>query len=941
MARLEYDGNIGRVFMNEGASEVVTAGRLPDPQRLAIVGTADIRRQSQTLGGELDRWRTNAGYEDLPVLKGAYEDQYRLVTQAMQGGNTPALIGNASDSESIIASHLATATAFAAVPNFAALRFAKVAALQQAAGMEYGEALEKARQALDTARKQGIPQTTPADYLPQAIILGIAKKAAAGVEIPSPKEIAHAISADPSLLKDYALVLPESQRAEFLEAFPESRRAEISLQLDRAVSEVLNKRVISDEADVTQRDAVKDRVQQAFEESLVKLKTADGEVPRSLEGRPIGHRWTSKQLTETVINLGEEDSLRLLRDLSEGTTRELKELNKQHKKLPPDARAHALGPSLSFTARVLDTLIDVDIKRGGVLTMRYLEMTALPDRLFTFFAKKLVGKEYLSQHLLPFLTQPENIPVIKKLMAKYGPQFNTIVDTITQVSDYSLDHKLPPHETELFEALADLSTLTPRIFSRYRQLPLEQRKAFAEKIRTLKPQFFKNTPIKGILAPSDRDILTEMVYMAYKPMGMSFEQVEGLIKRVDDHTDDIAWYTFPEEGYPLTLERQGRYMIKEKQQPDLSALRRYRALLTAPAVPAEREADALTFAQACQLILQPASPDQERGQLARNSDEALRTLLTPLQAQSRVQEFLGRYGEVSADTAFPIEGELAEIMGVYFKDNYNSALDAYLNTHPAEFQQIVSLLSDPQVRASVDERLRQYNTEVNWQELDQTAQPSSGGLLSRFFTRSTPVTPTSASVARVLTQIIEHEQIEPIRKHIKNELSKFTLNTQEGTSNYRGVLRAYVSKNVGSFFAKAAAGICTAQDIPLFEREDHFHINVVENNEAVRANVQAYIAIVNGKPSLVLRGFNPTADWVGKIDIESFCEQILDIGREFQQTNGLGGLYITDQDGGWHALSNREQVGRYMVKKYVEGKPATSLSLNIASEHSVNKVYQV
>jgi hypothetical protein len=63
----------------------------------------------------------------------------------------------------------------------------------------------------------------------------------------------------------------------------------------------------------------------------------------------------------------------------------------------------------------------------------------------------------------------------------------------------------------------------------------------------------------------------------------------------------------------------------------------------------------------------------------------------------------------------------------------------------------------------------------------------------------------------------------------------------------------------------------------------------------VRANIQAYVTKVNGRPSLALRGFNPTADWVGKIDVESFCEQILAIGKQFQEANGLASVYITEQ----------------------------------------------
>lgn len=117
-------------------------------------------------------------------------------------------------------------------------------------------------------------------------------------------------------------------------------------------------------------------------------------------------------------------------------------------------------------------------------------------------------------------------------------------------------------------------------------------------------------------------------------------------------------------------------------------------------------------------------------------------------------------------------------------------------------------------------------------------------------------------------------------------------------------------------------------------------LSVVENDEIIRANIQAYVTNVEGKPSLVLRGFNPTADWAGRIDIESFCEQVLAIGKQFQEANGLTGIYITEQ-GAWHALSNRAQVAQYLMRRYINNQPGVTTSLQVASNHIVTKLYPV
>jgi len=155
-------------------------------------------------------------------------------------------------------------------------------------------------------------------------------------------------------------------------------------------------------------------------------------------------------------------------------------------------------------------------------------------------------------------------------------------------------------------------------------------------------------------------------------------------------------------------------------------------------------------------------------------------------------------------------------------------------------------------------------------------------------------------------------------------------------------LKAHISKNVGSFFAKASAGICTAQDVTLFEREDHFHINIVEDEQKVCGNIQAYIVeFPVGSRSLVLRGFNPNTAFLDKIDAGAFCEAVLKVAKQFQVTNGLVHVYITENLGGWHALSNREAVSQYLQRRYVKDKRERKFNLPITASNSVSNIYEI
>ena len=92
---------------------------------------------------------------------------------------------------------------------------------------------------------------------------------------------------------------------------------------------------------------------------------------------------------------------------------------------------------------------------------------------------------------------------------------------------------------------------------------------------------------------------------------------------------------------------------------------------------------------------------------------------------------------------------------------------------------------------------------------------------------------------------------------------------------------------------------------------------------------------------LALRGSNLTADWVGKIDVESFCEQILAIGKQFQEANEFGNfLYYWAREVGM-LLSNREQVAQYFMGRYINNQPGVSSSLQVASSHTVSRIYPI
>ena len=80
----------------------------------------------------------------------------------------------------------------------------------------------------------------------------------------------------------------------------------------------------------------------------------------------------------------------------------------------------------------------------------------------------------------------------------------------------------------------------------------------------------------------DRDILVEMVYLAYKPVGMNFEKVKGFMNTVEDRTEDLEGYKFPENGYDFSLNVGQKIVLKEGESLDWNKLPVYKRMLSVP-----------------------------------------------------------------------------------------------------------------------------------------------------------------------------------------------------------------------------------------------------------------------------------------------------------------------------------------------------------------------
>ncbi|HWQ59760.1 MAG TPA: hypothetical protein VN420_01280 [Candidatus Fimivivens sp.] len=208
---------------------------------------------------------------------------------------------------------------------------------------------------------------TPANLLPEAMLLGFRARQAEQLRMPDPESVARAVMSDPTLLADYALTIPEKDRAAFVDMIPEEKRIAVSRALDVSVARVLHQSIVEKECDEeTQRAKVRIRLNRELRDVIGKGKKGD---------EP-----TVKLLAEALGSLGEDTRqflLEILRDEYEG---ESGSGDRETEHMP----------------RVIQTLLDrFDDWRGNDLALRVAGAEETNPHLSIHILGKLVKNGYL------------------------------------------------------------------------------------------------------------------------------------------------------------------------------------------------------------------------------------------------------------------------------------------------------------------------------------------------------------------------------------------------------------------------------------------------------------------------------------------------------------------------------------------------------------------
>ncbi len=547
-----------------------------------------------------------------------------------------------------------------------------------------------------------------------------------------------------------------------------------------------------------------------------------------------------------------------------------------------------------LSVRVLRELAREDLERGGSLIFRILQSPNLEERRFTYFNKLLTSEGYITENVLVLLETKEGRSFLKELIRRYPEQYSNTIDTIVSLG---FDVSNERNRKIVFKGIEELGAVTPNLFKKYLSFESEdERKQFTEKMKSLYSHFFENRNIEELVEEDERSILAELIYSAYKPKNMTLSQVEELLQRVRDRSKDIAPYLHEEKGiFPFSLNRI-RYEIKEGEKLNSELYKKLQEIdraMTRHSLESRENA--------------PAEFPHVLKKLAKGtSDLSPHELGTLLKIMGNFPFKTRTFNEKPHQTLT----QLVNYFTVYFQDTYPESLTRTLENNENLRENIHRILSNPKRRETLTKVFRIKGKEG--EEKDEIEL-----------------------ITGALAYVLEKRIVGELRK----ELKKFE--AKRGENDYGKRVEAFISKNQGSFFAKASAGICTAKDVWLWDQENHFHINIVEERERVIGNVQAYLIEDPQRPgekSLLLRGFNPNESILRSgISPESFVESVFNLARKFQEKNHLANVYITEQ-GRFHALTNRSEVTR-VLKPYM--KNPIDYPMQIAQDAKIKKIYQI
>ncbi len=136
----------------------------------------------------------------------------------------------------------------------------------------------------------------------------------------------------------------------------------------------------------------------------------------------------------------------------------------------------------------------------------------------------------------------------------------------------------------------------------------------------------------------------------------------------------------------------------------------------------------------------------------------------------------------------------------------------------------------------------------------------------------------------------------------------------------QSTLHAYVSKRPSAFFAKQATGLCSGGNTAMWAEARHAHLVIFDPLTGKLAGMallysEVVARIDSVRPSLIIRGINPTVGMGANHEPHSVVDAYFDLAIELAREHGLAGVAFPPHSG-QDFMSNRSDIGRVIRERY-------------------------
>jgi hypothetical protein len=380
-----------------------------------------------------------------------------------------------------------------------------------------------------------------------------------------------------------------------------------------------------------------------------------------------------------------------------------------------------------------------------------------------------------------------------------------------------------------------------------------------------------------VIEPS---LFPALVHAAYRPVGMTVSAVADLLQTTTDHSAHLKALKYPVMGYPVRLETDAQVTLRNNttlQQETFESIARILDIesspsttLTAPVLfkrMLEGGFDQIDIAAAWRVIS------------SESNDERLPVL------SKRILK--------GTQATAPLRQKLQSL--AYARELFSVvARDALL----ARAEECMG--SDASDRFRITPKLEAATRRILKMRADQ------------------PIG-TDEIMAALDAQV--EKLFKSLQYSLAREARKFMQSYEQVGDRY--VL--YLSKNRASYFGRAGAGLCTAQENWSWNQPTFLQMVMVDSVRGlVVGNIQLHLFKNERDENAVLARLNPTSSFLTVVSPATLAHEMLRTVQTFADENGLI-PYLPVQTG-WHELTNRDSFAPHL-QRYAESQERASVRL--------------